>query len=85
MAQLKKSIDIDTEIIDVYTITFSHPTWFSKTETFTIYHYKFSNLYTFDFKEFYISFEELAQHYPIHSQPHNHHYSKIIDLWNNME
>lgn len=66
MAQLEESIDVSNDIIDIYTLTFQRPTWLSEYETLVVYHYRSSNLYTFDFKGFYMSFEELVHNYPIY-------------------
>lgn len=98
MARLVQSIELGNDIVDIYSLSFFKLTWISNTETITFYHYKFSNVYTFDFKDFFNSFEEMIEKYPIYKYSYiynntykickvykeesNPHFNQIMSLWN---
>jgi len=93
MARFVRSFEIHNEIVDVYKVTFFKITWLGNTETITFYHYKFANVYTFNFKDFYNSFEEMIMNYPnyryfkyskcekVYKEEKNRHFNQIMQLW----
>lgn len=90
MARFVQSFEVDNDIVDVYNLTFFKITWVGNTETITFYHYRFNNVYTFNFKNFYNSFEEMVMNYPnykyskyskLYKEKTNRHFNQIMQLW----